>query len=401
MTAATTRTRSAKRRWLVAWCVLALFTTGCRELDDCKLYNTCANDLIALARGLNGKDDDACTACLEDKCKASAIECSLSVACNYGSRVMLSTSPADYHQHLRALSKGGFSNGEEPRYPWEGSHTERAFGECLRDSCLSHCTANRFSCDPREVQYRDISLSLALRMVSGGFPHVANAKVRVCDAAEWDDSCSAKQWITDGDGVVDITEVPPFIPAANLYFEIEPGPQNNFPLTLYYPGLLGSSGRQLVPVYLVSNETVAGGNALLGRPRAVLKAPLSQSLILPDSCLWEEGSVENARVRVFDARGAMIPQCNALPSPCAGNVCTPCVWYAVDRQPTWTATMTDDSGAGIVGLSEGIVTIEVIEDASKEVVSTRTILLKGGAMTIARTWPLSLERRRAINDGRQ
>jgi hypothetical protein len=51
---------------------------------------------------------------------------------------------------------------------------------------------------------------------------------------------------------------------------------------------------------------------------------------------------------------------------------------------------TDGTGAGVVGLPEGLYTVRVHDVKTGIVVGKRKIQMRNGWMTVARIWPLSL-----------
>jgi hypothetical protein len=303
---------------------------------------------------------------------------------------MLTHSPRDYQRCLLNLYQAGYTRGDEQRHPWEG--TQNRFARCLLGSCRAKCIEAPFSCDEEPLEYAQPTLRVAVRRYPN-FERAAGITLRACGPK----MCS-ESYVTDDAGVAVVKDLPVGIPEDGLYFEIdaieeEPG-RPAVPFTRYYPGRLGDDDQQLVAVYIVTSQEIGLGNALLRwSARAEVLADASQSLILPDSCVWDDISAKNLRITVA---GQAVEQCHKLGrEPCDdAGVCTPCVWYSSGNVPTLSGQLTDGSGGGVVGLAGGPVQISV-EQEDGHVIAQRTIQMEPGTMTIARTWPLPDSEQRA------
>lgn len=417
--------RARQQAALLALLVLcACLVCGCPAFEDCRLYNTCAGSryLLKKATEMAGDGADDCEKCLLNDggvsgvhapCEQQEASCSQNARCSFVARCRLARGPVAYQDCLFRLYEAGYSDGTELRRPWEGGDEEEdqenEFADCLWQYCRKDCQGDKWVCDKPSREYRSLRIELAVRMYPG-YRAVEHARVRACDnpndeqCAAWNHAADGGWRETDEHGRVQLDELPPGITATRLYFELEtvPGLEFEFPKTRYYPRRLGSSGLQLSAVYVVSSGAIALGNQLLGRPAEVLK-DRAQSLILPDSCIWELNTVAGVRIFVDkvpscdrpeacevprcyeDETSCVVPQCSQSQARCTGSSCPACVWYAKENLPVPYELMTDGTGAGIVGLDKGKYVVTV-KDGDR-VVSQREIYMEPGAMTIARTWP--------------
>jgi hypothetical protein len=364
--------------WVAA--LLSWQAVGCSRLDDCKLYNTCAGALIDIAvEDLPSEAADQCRHCLEEHCQDEADSCSVDVECNYTARCRLKSNPDDYQTCLLDLSKYGYTAGDELRKPWEGRQ-ENSFADCAYQDCRPDCDQARFACNATRGEYRGFTLWLAVRKYGAGPPSLSNyrlatdARARACtggDCTNW--------WPANANGLIKL-QLQGNVAAEELYFEIKPkrGVAPDFPPTRFYPRRFGDADPQLASVYVVRSRDIEIGNGVLGFGAAVL-AKEAQSLILPDGCIWEESSLPDMQITVRPVGGEPLPQCTGQRQQC--------VWYARNSLPDPTQPRTDGTGAGAVGLPEGMYDVSA-EDEQGHVVSRRTVRMSKGWMTVVRTWPV-------------
>ena len=307
-------------------------------------------------------------------------------------RCRLTSNPDEYQACLHELIEHEYTTGDEKSKPWEGEE-KNAFADCAYRHCWSECNDARFSCDATRGEYRDLKVWLAVRKYGaappgmGSYLIASDAQARACVAGKCDEPWEQAQ----PNGVIEL-KVEGKVVAEELYFEIKPkdGESPDFPPTLYYPRRFSDADPQLAAAYVVRNREIESGNGWLGFEAAVLTEE-AQSLILPDGCTWEEVSVPDMRISVKRVgpepvpEPRVIPQCHELPL-CLAACRRPCVWYARKRVPDLTQVMTDGTGAGAVGLAEGMYEITA-EDEQKHV-SRRTVRMRKGWMTVARTWPV-------------
>ncbi|HTU62472.1 MAG TPA: hypothetical protein VMF89_28625 [Polyangiales bacterium] len=373
---------TASQRWLWALVLAGLSANGaCTREQDCNLYGTCPGSLLERADTLAGENAPGCRQCLDEHCRETALSCALNIECNFTSRCMLTNQLSDYQSCVRDLYEGGFTFGDERRYPWEGrNHT---FATCLHDNCRAECIGDPFACGETYDNYEDLRLRVAVRSYPDYEP-LRRIKLKACIDPEVTNrsggiTCIEPEAETDDRGIASFDGFGEDLRMEELFFEIAPS-RGDFPKTLYFPGRLGKSDLQLLTIYVVKTFLIERGNDALGRGHRVL-GDRAQSLILTDSCVWEKISVPDLSIYVKDSDLAL---CRA--EPCDGPDCKPCVWYARHEFPDREAEKTDGTGAGIVGLDSGLYTIVV--ERPGEVIAERTIRMKPGAMTIARTWPM-------------
>jgi hypothetical protein len=403
---------------LSLWFMLSL--AACPKHDDCALYNTCPGDLIKLAAKSAGTQAEVCQTCLKNSCKVEDRTCSKDVACHFSARCRLTTDTVDFQTCLVHLFEQRYSEGLEQSSPWEGDE-ENKFSVCLDTHCENECRNKemRWSCSSKPPEdYLRVRVHVSIRR----YPYLfvdksvdapeptTKARVRVCHGeGRPDPTCPDDAWvIADIDGLAQLQV--PTATSETLYFEVESclrGPlewgvckappvydESGFPPTLFFPGPLLPSGDQPVAIWVMNTQLVGVGNQLLAWGAGVLPHT-SQSVLLPDSCLWEPISAPNVRVSIQERPD--LPACKGLPDgrTCSGSDCVPCIWYAVgggaDRTVSLTKKQTDGSGAGVVGLAEGSYTVRVENVATGEIVGRRKIQLRDGMLTVARIWrrPLS------------
>lgn len=383
--------------------VLVGLCAACRRPDDCKLFDTCPHSLLERAEKMAedvGAEPATCRRCLDEHCGTTALSCSLNFECNFTSRCMLTTSPSAYQACMLDLYEGGLTFGHEKRFPWEGDENASLFGSCLHDHCRDACIRDPFACGETFREYDALRTKVAVRSYPFYEP-LKGLEVKACQDIEGplatldEEGRDCTDWrVTDRWGIASFAgelenERLQDVSAEGLYFEIK-GQEGLFPRTFYYPGRLGESDLQLLAIYVVEEQIIKAANDKLQRGYRVLQ-DVGQSLILTDSCVWEEISVPGLTVQV--ERAPLVPQCHGLDKLCDDGSCTSCVWYAVDEFPDPRAERTDGTGAGVVGLAPGFYAIRV--QRGDEVVSWRPMLrMEAGAMTIARTWPLDAGRRR-------
>jgi hypothetical protein len=367
--------------------VFPLLASGCYRFDDCGKYHTCPGDLIALAEREAGDAAEACAACLTENCREQEAECAVNEACNYGARCIMKSDPLAYQHCLTDLRQGGHSNGREENRPWEGAYVTDPFVTCAEQHCASACRKDerRWRCEPVPEPGERVTAELAVRAYTGTSKYqiVTDFSVRVCQGGP---ECEEEGWRTsEGREVLQLS----FLNnrPETLYFELkstrEPA---QFPRTLFYPGLLGSSGIQPVAVFLVGTSLVGIGNGILGFEGEVLD-DRAQSLILPDSCVWD---TETAAGLTFSLKHRELDLCIHARAV-AGDPTSqaPCIWYNSSAGfPELDAVATEGWGGGVAGLEPGSYVLNVY-DGDGELRSTRTLVMKAGAMTIARTWPLT------------
>jgi hypothetical protein len=389
-------------RWrllLVGLCA----SVACRRPDDCKLFDTCPSSLLERAEEMAeevGAQAKTCRECLNEHCRETALSCSLSFECNFTSRCMLTGSPSAYQACMLDLYEGGLTFGREKRFPWEGDENAGIFGKCLHDHCRTACIGDPFACGETFREYDALRIKVAVRSYPF-YERLEGLALKACQDIEGphatleEEGRNCTDWqVTDRWGIASFDEALENeklrdISAEGLYFEIE-GQEGLFPRTFYYPGRLGESDLQLLAIYVVNEQIIKAANGKLQRGYTVLQ-DAAQSLILTDSCVWEEISVPGLTVKVEGA--PLVPECYTLDELCDGGGCTSCVWYATDEFPDPHAEQTDGTGAGVVGLAPGFYAIRV--ERGGELVSRRPMLrMEAGAMTIARTWPLDAGRRR-------
>jgi hypothetical protein len=304
------------------------------------------------------------------------------VECNYTARCRLTTNPVDYQDCLLDLSELGYTAGDEERKPWEGKEIN-SFADCADRNCWRECgEPARFACDATRGEYRGFKLWLAVRKYVGSatptevnYTVASDAEARACVGSP----CNSDDWgKADENGLIEL-KLQRKVAPGELYFELRPkdGVPGDFPETRYYPRRLGDADPQLVAVYLVRNREIQIGNGLLGFGDTVLK-DRAQSLILPDGCTWEAHSLPDMQITVRPVGGEPLPQCTGQPRQC--------VWYARNSLPDPTQPRTDGTGAGAVGLGEGL--YEILAQYKDKTVSRRTVRMSPGWMTVARTWPV-------------
>jgi hypothetical protein len=395
------RPRPLRRIYLL--CSFALLVVGagaaCLRHDDCALFDYCPDSLMTHAKALAGSMADECEACLNGAyapgkpgCRTELSDCNASKECIYASQCMLSHSPRDFQHCLFNFYKNGFTRGDEERRPWESN--ENTFARCVMSQCRNECVEKPFACTEEPMEYAKPTLRAAVRAYPD-FNRATGVTLRACGPKK----CSQSH-TTDDAGIAVVDDLPVGIPEDGLYFEIDPIEKERgrdaVPFTRYYPSRLGSDEEQLVAVYIVTSDEIGRGNALLGQIGVVLE-DAGQSLILPDSCVWDEISAKGLSIHVD---GQTVVQCHQLGrKPCDdAGVCTPCVWYSRGTWPTLDEKQTDGSGGGIVGLGDGMVTIH-IEREDRVEIARRTIRMEPGTMTIARTWPLPVSEQRVRSSG--
>lgn len=391
------------------WLLLVVSLGACTKFDDCKLYNTCTGDLIELAVEVSADAGAECDACLQRECKRADRDCSEDLACHYTARCHLSTSPLDWQECLTRLYKFGYSRGLEERFVWEGDE-ENAFSSCLEQKCTACVNARqRWGCDVAPLHYNRILGKLSIRRLSFteqvrrrpavGVQYEASA----CSGSTADKPrCSTPTPRQANElGMVDLSfgDMEP----AQLYFELsgchkqpmQPGrceapsldDRDAIPPTLFYPGPLAEEKEQPVAVYVISRADVAEANRRLNWGNRVL-GDTSQSLILPDSCIWERNAAPSVRIRVKDRPDLGLCTFRPDGQECVPGQCKPCIWYAREQAPLIGADHTDDSGgAGVIGLPPGVYTVEVVDMKTSNVVGRRSIQMRAGYLTIARIWP--------------
>jgi hypothetical protein len=390
------------RRWLLMLVALTP-SAACSRSEDCKLFGTCTNSLLERAEEMAeqlGAEATTCRKCLNERCQATALSCSLNFECNFTSRCRLTTSPSAYQACMRDLYEGGLTFGRETRFPWEGEENASTFGRCLHEHCRSACVGDSFACGETYGEYDELRAKVAVREYPGYDP-VKRVRLRVCFDSDLPEATLDERWRsctdwekTDDDGIASFTdehdEVLKNVPVERLYFEIE-AQEGLFPKTFYYPGRLGEEGLQLLAIYVVNLQLIAAGNSALQRGYKVLE-DAAQSLILSDSCVWETIAAPDLRVEIDNN---LVEQCYERKELCDETACPPCVWYAANQFPDPLARRTDGSGAGVVGLPPAFYTIRVKradddgDDDNDEPVSLRRrIRMEKGAMTVVRTWPL-------------
>lgn len=409
-------------RWLGL--LLAVALGACSKFDDCKLYNTCSGDLIELAVETAGDAGPECDTCLRRECTDQARDCSADPACHYPARCRLATDPVEWQECLLRLYRRGYSRGDEARFVWEGKvgkeeedFSDKNFSSCLASKCKGSCVdpGRRWTCE-YSVPYYDGSFTakLSIRRVpiakdqdrrpDAPLPSM-KIRARFC-TGENAEQCANHPWYP-GNRYDEIDVPTGSSRSDSLHFELQScrtqplgsavdceapalGDEQAIPPTLYYPGPLVPGVTQPVPIYVVTSKTVAASNQVLSRGPSVL-SDVSQSLILPDSCIWESDSAPGVRIRVEERPDLTL--CQTLPEgrQCEGDACKPCIWYAVAEIAKATTTQTDGTGAGVLGLPTGPYTIIVEDVKTGAMVGKRTIQLRAGYLTIARIWPLSRE----------
>lgn len=380
--------RRGRARWSLVL-LTALASAACGRPSDCKFYETCADSLVHDAKKLAGSTADACESCLE-ACQGALSECNESYRCIYTSKCMLTRSPEQHQSCLLDLFQAGYTRGDEKGNPWQALETgqDGLFARCLFKSCREQCVSEPFVCDDDSQQYsRRFNLRVAVRTYPG-FKLATGVRVSVCDENGCHDSTTA-----DDAGIAVLEYEPVRVLQEEFHFQIEArvdGP-DKFPFTRYYPGRLGEDDEQLVAVFVMTTNTISQANSILfpaPGSQTVLK-DAGQSLVLPDSCVWEETSPDKLRIDVKDAAGNLVEQCHELPNALDdAGVFTPCVWYARDRTVARAYQQTDgNGGAGVIGLGDGLVTVTVKQE-DNTIIAQRTIRMEPGTMTIARTWPL-------------
>ncbi|HEX6242946.1 MAG TPA: hypothetical protein VFZ61_18665 [Polyangiales bacterium] len=394
------------RGWpaLLATMLLLLFpSAGCKRGDDCELYRSCPGDLIDWAVEKVARDEqEICRSCLELECLPQANECSVDWKCNLSARCRMSTSPQEYQRCVRDLYRHGFTDGREPKKPWEG-HEKNAFDDCRRRYCSDDCFRDPYDCKVAIDSYGDASVTLAVQKfgVVGTDEPVYGAARGVEARTCYLDSCPENWKKADENGHIELALEPNRF-AESVYFELRPDQDAgvpDFPHTRYYPRMMGDSESMLASVYVVRSADVRNGNNLLGFGDQVLEDQ-AQSVILPDGCTREPVSVPNVRIRVTSLEsGKVFPQCHQEELGCFPQCSKACVWYSNWFQPGRDHQSTDElgSGAGAVALPEGRYDIEVLNDNGDVVARRRRVRMEKGWMTIVRTWPVLEYRNKTVS----
>jgi hypothetical protein len=376
-------------------CMLVVWSAaGCHKLgdDDCQLSNTCRGTLLETLRR---EAPDGCAACLEEHCSKAVADCTEQYRCNRAARCQVKADPISYQDCLSELWDDGLSSAGDWRGAWEGD--TRLLRTCLtKDPCLTRCQRHTsdWSCIERGGGPYDTPMEIPLTLVFSvkffglseqeKFQAASNVEVHVCRSMGCNDAGPA----TRSDGTVELV-LPERTPTAGLHFELVDGDEEpRFPRTYYYPGRLGESERQPIAVYLIPSELVRGANESLIDRFEVL-ADAGQSVILPDACREQNTPSATGVTLRLQVGGVSVPRCVADAGVREDGSSPACVWYAASGgTPDLDSGSTVGWGGGVVGLPSGRYTLSVCH--GDDLVSRRTdVKMSEGALTIARTWPLT------------
>jgi hypothetical protein len=394
-------------RRLVSILLASWGVVGCYKLDDndCELSKTCSSErLFTLHREQVSED---CQKCLRDSCEPQARACSTDFRCSRSVECLLKVGPRAYQECLSGLLQDGIATADDSKGAWEGN--TRLFDKCLnecnrrcgRDESNWECVSNWDDGKPDG----DLTARIAVRLyyyrsvgdTGSEITHVPaqGVWVKPCPPVLECDASGGRP--TNAEGVVDVPVRK--IDVENVYFAITSGDSGlRFPPTYYYPGRLSTDPLQPIAIYLVSTEAVRTANRLLLAEGDAgvgvdwdsgLLEGAGQSVILPDAC--REQATRTAVDVTLHARlkGTRLPQC-VNPITRASEVAVPCVWYGFGSNgfPDTEATTVDGWGGGIVGLPGGDHEVHVC-DRDNYLVASRSLRMKPGWLTIARTWPFS------------
>lgn len=312
---------------------------------------------------------------------ASDDACKLAVACE------MTSDPLSYQSCLTQVMEADASTGSYAK-PWKPKAQSWSDLEAL---CLeqpwSACRPNQeewdWGCVGTYQTPANSDPSTAVIAVLD-YPHfnpVPGARVRVCYPTWCDPEAED---VTNDDGIVALP-----LERDSLGFRLEiTSDAGAFPPTIYYPGTLSSQAVQPVAAFVVKGWVIALGNAKLGWDAKVLE-DRGQSLILPDGChVRMSPSVSNVTLHA-SVEGRLLARCDGS----AGA----CVWHGGrrDHLPDPAEHQTNGWGAGVVGPDAGVgdlpLTVNICSQDEQRLFAQRTILLRAGWMTIARTWPLTGE----------